>query len=610
MKFLGQLLLCPFFAFIIFVSLSSLSFSQAVNKLLLATEYYADGEYEEAVELYKELALELEQPDKGAIYERILSCYRELNDLRQAETSFKFLLKKNKDPLLYVFLLYLYHDLYYQPEVSEGVFQDLVKANIDRFQAEIILNWLDHFHLYTYLIEYIKILQKKWNDSNLFLQKLRYAYLKSGEFGAYFKLLLNLNLNDKIVYENIRQEIFQLESWGISRERFKRAFITTLNRNGRNINLRKLWFDFLLAYEEWNLAYREALALDKLSKSDGFYLYQFITHAASYQKGQLIKEASQLFQKKFQDSPYLDFVLLVFIQTLLQESKNSLQDTGLIYQNLHQLIALYPQVHSYNTLYSLVEGIAWIYAFQLQNPDSALFWLDQGLQIPQRSPKMAELEILKGDVLLSMGDLEGAKLLYAKVDREYKGSEIGTMAKFKLTKVAYYEGNFEYALARFKTLKDNPSDLIANDAMRFLLVIQDNLGFDSLPDALLRFAHAQFLYESRQYAKALEQLDSLAILFPNHPIQDEVIWQKCLIFEALRDTIQMLNQCDLLIYHFPGSIWSDDAIMKKAAIVERRNPEEAIELYFRLLRYYPESIYRKEAQERIRRLRSSRSNQL
>jgi len=585
--------------------------SQAVNKLILAAGYYAEGEYEKAASLYQELALEVEQPDKGALYERILSCYEEMGRLNDGETVLRSLLKKKDDPTLYVFLLHLYHNRFQKKEKAEETFQALRKRTVDRFQAEMLLKWLDYFQLYSYLVAFIEELQKRWGDESLFSQQLRQAYLKSENYPQYFQIVSRMDLSDQRVYQEVQQELNRIEEWGLSRALFQQAFIEALKKYPKHFQLRQLWFEFLLNHREWNLAYREALAMENLKKATpGFYLYQFLVHVGKYEEDEKVKKVALEFRKMFKDSPFFDKVLQIYIQTLRRESEQNFQDTLLLAQTLSHFIALYPEIHDEVTLLTLVEGIARIYAFGLRKPDSALFWLDQGLHFSSQGPLRAALEVLKGDILLSMGDLEGAKLYYAKVDRDFKGSDIGNEAKLKDAKVAFYQGNFEYAMARLSSLKTNPSDLIANDAMRLLLVIKDNLGFDSLPDALLRFARAQFLYESYQYAQALQLLDSLALAFPNHPIRDEIVWQKLLIYEQLRDTAQVLTQCDELIYRYSGSIWSDEAIMKKAKLLEGKNVQEAIDLYFHLLRFYPESVFRKEAQERIRTLRSQAGKQL
>ena len=250
-------------------------------------------------------------------------------------------------------------------------------------------------------------------------------------------------------------------------------------------------------------------------------------------------------------------------------------------------------------------NIAKLYAYFTPHKDSALYILDKALYLNLPYNKIAEVKLLKADILLLQGQYDKAKLLYLEVDKEYKGTEIGTQAKYKFAKLNYYIGNFETAKARASTLKDNAFDLIANDAIRLYLIIQDNLGFDSTETPLKIFAKAQLLTEQYQYDSAMILLDTLQLKFPEHPLKDDIVWQKFIIAQRQNDTTKMFFFLNKMIENFPQSIWADEALFQRATLYEKSGDyKKAINDYLEILKNYPSSIFTKQARIRARRLRN------
>ena len=191
---------------------------------------------------------------------------------------------------------------------------------------------------------------------------------------------------------------------------------------------------------------------------------------------------------------------------------------------------------------------------------------------------------------------------------QFKEEQIGALAKFKDGQLSYYKGDFDEAQARLKAIKDNTSNDISNDAIRLSLLITDNTGMDSTPVALQQFAQAQLLVFQREYDQAWVLLDSLAYAFPNHSLQDEILWEKSTILLNRNQVNEALVLLNKVIEKYGTDIYGDDALYTIAKINDYNfnNPSAAMELYLRMLREYPGSLFSVDVRKRVRELRKEK----
>ena len=84
------------FFLLIFLSISSFVFTQNLpeNSYLLAENYYREGEYEKALQLYKKLYVK--SPFNTTYLDKLISCYQETEAFLEVENLVINRLKKNK----------------------------------------------------------------------------------------------------------------------------------------------------------------------------------------------------------------------------------------------------------------------------------------------------------------------------------------------------------------------------------------------------------------------------------------------------------------------------------------------------------------------------------
>jgi hypothetical protein len=90
-----------------------------------------------------------------------------------------------------------------------------------------------------------------------------------------------------------------------------------------------------------------------------------------------------------------------------------------------------------------------------------------------------------------------------------KNDVVGHEASLKSAKTSYFKTDFEWAQKQFKELKSASTQLIANDALEYFLLLNDNTVADSTQAALKRFAHADYLLYQHKNQDALAEFQSI-----------------------------------------------------------------------------------------------------
>ena len=133
----------------------------------------------------------------------------------------------------------------------------------------------------------------------------------------------------------------------------------------------------------------------------------------------------------------------------------------------------------------------------------------------------------------------------------------------------------------------------------------DNLGLDTTEATLQMFSKADLLIFQNKFTEAILLLDSIKIIYPNHSLEDDVIYLKAQIYKKQKKADLCISLFENLLEKFPEEIKADDALFELAELYEevRKNPEKAKELYEKLYTDYSGSTYAVEAKKRYRRLR-------
>jgi len=254
----------------------------------------------------------------------------------------------------------------------------------------------------------------------------------------------------------------------------------------------------------------------------------------------------------------------------------------------------------------LTIDVAHLTAFKLNETDTAAGMLKKLIStgfISREDIARAKIEL--GDILLYNGDRYEAILLYGQAEKAFEQSPIGQEAKFKRAKAAYYVGDFMWAQGIFDALKASTSKLIANDAMRYSLLINDNIALDTNMEAMQMYAKADLMNYQGKRDSALRLLDMMEIAFPGHGIQDEVLFLKAQILTDQKKYNAAAGAYQQLIDLYAKDILADDAMYALANLylekLDKRT--EAMDLYQKIFTDHPDSFFAPDARKKYREMR-------
>jgi tetratricopeptide (TPR) repeat protein len=217
----------------------------------------------------------------------------------------------------------------------------------------------------------------------------------------------------------------------------------------------------------------------------------------------------------------------------------------------------------------------------------------------------AELKIQLADILLLQEQFNQALIYYSQIETDLKNDQIGHEASLKVAKTSYFQGDFLWAQSQFKILKSASTQLIANDAMEYFLLINDNTVADSAQVALKKFARGDYLLYQNKNDLALAQFAKILTEHKGDEIESVTLLRLGKINEKaghFNEALQFYKQ--IIDLHSEG-IYVDEALFFSAEIYEEqlKQPELAKPLYEKMIFNHQDSIYFIEARRKFREIR-------
>jgi tetratricopeptide (TPR) repeat protein len=188
---------------------------------------------------------------------------------------------------------------------------------------------------------------------------------------------------------------------------------------------------------------------------------------------------------------------------------------------------------------------------------------------------------------------------------DLKNDILAHEATLKAAKTSYFKTDFEYALKQFKELKSANTLLIANDALEYFLLINDNTVADSTQTALKQFAKGDYLLYQNRTQEAIAQLQLILKTHKGEEIEAVTLLRLGKIYEKLADYNLALSQYQKIIDQHKDGIYIDEALYFSAEIYDKnlKEPEKAKPLYEKIIFNHQDSIYFVQARKKFRQLR-------
>ncbi|MDR0205851.1 MAG: tetratricopeptide repeat protein [Bacteroidales bacterium] len=625
---MNKLLLSLIFTISIFALLA-----QHSQEEQLAVQYYQQGEYEKAKAIFKPL---FDKKPDSYIYSYYYALLLQLQDYKELEKVVKSLQKTSPNMLKYdIDLGYVYER---QGDMNKALkeYDAAIKKLPDQEAAyrELHYAFLGKAKR-DYAVDVLLKGRKTLQNSKIFFKEMVYVYsnLKNTDkiIEEVFNFVKDGDNKQLAEAQTILQDLLQDDEDNTNYSVLKTALQKEIQKYPNNLEYLYLLFWAYQLNKEFSEALIIAKSLDKRTKGDGVVVLELANNATQNRDYETAKEALQYIIAKGESSSYFTsakFQLLdVKYLQLISLSPVNIQDAKLLEKEFNNLVNEYG-IHSGTA--SWIRKYAHLLAFYVNNAPEAIEILNTAIAgADNRNPQQRALyKVDLADILLYSGNIWDATLLYSQVDKDFPNDTIGQNAKFKNAKLSFYIGEFDWAKSQLDILRAATSKLIANDAMQFSLLITDNeeeeeggedvdeeedfpdffglFGNDFEKNKGLRyFAKADFLLFQNKDEQALKYLDSIALVAPTSKLSDIVLLTKAKIFTRQKKYFEAEKYYKRIYEVYPDGLYGDDALYYLGELYEYylKDVNRAMEIYQKLMKEYPGSLFVVDARKRFRTLR-------
>ena len=590
-----------FIAFILML-ISVDSFAQ--QKYKLAIEYYNSGEYEKAAQVYESLYRENTQ--NKSYFNRYVQCLLDLKDYDRAGKIIADELKKDPtDVSLYVTNGNLLERQGFPEKANQEYRKAITNLNPDPSNISNLATTFTNLAKYDLAIETYLKGEKIANIEGLYVYNLADLYRRQGDVKSmikYYLMTAEKEQNSRNIQTSLQRYLSEDDYPELQKQLYQKIQEKTdIPHYGELLQ----WT--FVQKKEYDKALRQAKALDRQFDENGnraFAIADIAYKAKDYDTAIDAYEYIVTTQGR-NTSYYLDAKsgLLNAKKAKVTDNYNySKEDLQVLKQ---EYISFLNELGRNTQTAPLMQEFADFEALYVNELDTAIMILEEMRTFGGLHPDMvAKAKLSLGDYYLMNSDRWEASLLFSQVDKDFKEGYLGELARYRNAKLSYYAGDFEWAQEQFKILKGATSKLISNDAIDMSVFILDNLGLDTTEVTLQMFAQADLLIFQNKFDEAIAKLDSIKIIFPDHSLEDDVLYQKAQIYNKLRKTDLTIEMYQTIIDKFNEEIRADNAIFELAELYQKLGEEDKAKgLYEKLFLDHSGSTFAVEARARYRKLR-------
>ncbi|UFH36351.1 tetratricopeptide repeat protein [Flavobacterium acetivorans] len=248
-------------------------------------------------------------------------------------------------------------------------------------------------------------------------------------------------------------------------------------------------------------------------------------------------------------------------------------------------------------------------AFNLKKSEEGKAIIKKALDLQLNDYQVAQAKMELADILLFEEKFNQALLYYSQIQMDLKNDVVAHEASLKAAKTSYFKTDFEWALKQFKELKSANTQLIANDALEYFLLINDNTAADSTQTALKEFAKGDYLLYQNRDQEAVAQFQLILKKHKGEEIEAVTLLRLGKIYEKTADYNLALSQYQEIIEHHSDGIYIDEALYFSAEIYNKKlaAPDKAKPLYEKIIFSHEDSIYFVDARIKFRELRGDKN---
>lgn len=577
----------------------------------LAMQYYRLGVYNKAADLFEKL---YQKGRSDFYYGYYLNSLLQIPDYEKAESLIEGQIKLNRNNLKYNVDLGNLQELKGNPDRAKQIYHQTIKkltpsvSQINNLASAFIDK--RNYELAEEVYTTGRKLMKGAYDFRIEMAQLYYYQRNYSQMIVEFLELLNVS----DVYLQQVQNYFQQAIYSDSDESLNQLLIDKLLEYSRNYPDNKAFTELLIWIyvqdRNFPMALIQAKALDRRLNEDGHRVVSLARMASDNNDFATAVEAYQYVLDKGGNQEYTNAARTEMLQVMFRRIELGIDNQPSDYQQLEKALTDALQDMGINAeTVDLVRSLAKLKSIYLGKTADAQFLLEDARTLRLPKTEIAAIDIELADVYLMQGNDVDATLAYARVEDNNKNNPVGSEAKLRKAKLAYYIGNFTWAQAQLDALKASVEKLTANDAAYLSVLIEDNIGWSDASDtAMLIYAHADLLHYQHNDSLALRCLDSIITIYPDAPIVDEAWYLKAEIYRAKNQIDKAMDAYRTVAERFPDDVLADNANYTLATLYENRlnDSQAAMSHYLKIITDYASSIFVTDSRKRYRALRGDK----
>ena len=565
----------------------------------LAQYYYDKGDFEKAKISYEELLESV--PQNMQYFLRTVDCYQQLQQYDIAEKAIQARLDKYKQGSLLVELGYNFQ--LQKKEDKATTNYDLALDRIRKNPNEVyaVSNSFEKKVLLDYALKSYQIASDLVPNYNFNYQKgLLYGQMGNTEMMiATFLDEAFADPQNSILIQNQLARYLTEDGDANFSDALRKSLILRVQKS-QDLFWNRYLSWYYVQQKEFSKAFIQEKAIYKRTPESLANIINLIQLAIEEEDEDTANEMLNFVIENTKDLELLVQAHSYIIKLKIDKAQE--KDFPAINLELERLLAEY-EITPFTLSLQLIQ--AHFVAFNLKNPEKGKTIVKKALELQLKEYDIAKVKMELADILLYEEKFNQALIYYSQIELDLKNDIVAHEASLKVAKTSYFKTDFVWALKQFKELKSANTQLIANDALEYFLLINDNTVADSTQTALAAFAKGDYLLYQNRNQEAIAQFQSILQKFKGQEIEAVTLLRLGKIYEKTADYNLALSQYQQIIDHHSDGIYIDEALYFSAEIYNKKlkEPEKAKPLYEKILFGHEDSIYFVEARKSFRRLR-------
>jgi tetratricopeptide (TPR) repeat protein len=565
----------------------------------LAQYYYDKGDFEKAKISYEELLQNI--PQNSQYFLRTVDCYQQLQQYDVAEKAIQARLDKYKQGNLLVELGYNFQ--LQKNDVKAKIYYEQAIERIKKNANEVysISNSFERKVLLEYALKSYQIAVELQPNFN-FNYQIGLLYGQLGNSEMMISTFLDeafANPQNSILIQNQLARFMADEGDTSFDDSLRKALIIRTQKN-QDLFWNHYLSWFYVQHKEFEKAFIQEKAIYRRNPESLGNIVNLGQLAIEEDNPQAAIEILGFVLENTKD-----LELLIQANSYLMKMKiNKAQekDFAAINTELSGLLKQF-EISTFTLPLQLIQ--AHFLTFNVKKPEEGKAIVKHALELPLNDYEMAQAKMELADILLFEEKFNQALLYYSQIELDLKNDAVAHEASLKAAKTSYFKTDFVWALKQFKELKSANTQLIANDALEYFLLINDNTIADSTQTALKQFAKGDYLLYQNRNQEAIVQFQTVLKNFKGQEIEAVTLLRLGKVYEKLGDFTLALSQYQTIIDNHSDGIYIDEAYYFSAEIYSKQLqlPEKAKPLYEKIIFSHQDSIYFVEARKKFRQLR-------